>query len=367
MKILFDHQIFNNQNYGGISRYFYELTKGLDKLGVSVCNSISFSENEFTSNKTFFQSVKFPNMRLKGHLRLKKFLNQHKSETLLKKAEFDIFHPTYYESYFLKKLPVNRPFVLTFHDLIHEKFASSYPEFLNKADQEISNRRLLLEKASKVIAVSSNTKNDIIDYYKISEDKIEVIYLANSLTHESLIYDKSKCDYILFVGVREAYKNWEKFIKAVAPLLIREKHLTVKSAGGGPFKVKELELLNSLGIQKQVAHVSVSTESLPALYHNALLFVFPSLYEGFGIPVLEAFNCECPVVLSNISSLPEVGADAALYFDPTDEIDIRTKIEMLVYNEDLRNEYKRRGLQRARTFSWDRTSNETLNIYNSVM
>lgn len=369
MRVLFDHQIYHYQNYGGISRYFYELSKGLIRLDNECQNTILLSENEFTTEKSLYNSRKFVPFEFKGKGSIKKYINQKVSENIIKKGKYDIFHPTYYDTYFLNGTLGKRPFVLTFHDLIHEKFSHRYPDVLTGFDQVLANRKKLLKEASVIIAVSNSTKRDIIEYYGIDENRIYVTYLANSVKSADSedITDNKLGDYLLFVGNRGAYKNFNTFIQAVQPLLMREKNIKVVCAGGGAFQQNEISLISSLKIQNLVSQVPITDNNLASLYKNALLFVFPSLYEGFGIPVLEAFSNGCPTILSNVSSLPEIGQDAALYFDPNNKEDILKQVEKFIYNPELREEYKIKVLKQAEKFSWNLMCAQTLDIYKSIL
>lgn len=367
MRILFDHQIYSNQNYGGISRYFYELSKGLTSLGNECQNSIYFSENEFMKDREFFSSRSFIPFQFKGRQKVKEHLNQLVSNKLLKKGNYDVFHPTYYDPYFLNTKPASKPFVVTFYDLIHEKFSDRYPTLLANMDEVIASRKVMLKNASKVIAISHNTKKDIIDYYGIPEERVSVTHLASSFLPNTLAPDSHWGDYILFVGNRLGYKNFALFLEAVQPLLLREKALKLICAGGGKFNDEEQKLIGKLGVEKQLLQIPVDDKRLATLYTNALFFVFPSLYEGFGLPALEAFNCNCPTILSNVSSLPEIGQDAALYVDPENHADILQKCEQFYYDPKLRDEYREKGHQQAAKFSWERVSSETLDIYQSAL
>jgi len=367
MKVLFDHQIYNNQNYGGISRYFYELSKGLKKQNVDVENTIAFSDNGFTQDKDIFNARKLPAIKFKGKSFLKKHFNQYTSEKIIKKGNFDIFHPTYYGTYFVDRQKLKKPFVVTFYDLIHEKFAEKYPEDLTNVEQELTERRLLLQKASKIISISHSTKQDIIDYYQVDPAKIEVTHLASSMSIEGVRENEKLGKYVLYVGNRSAYKNFKTFVRAIAPLLVNDPELKIVSAGGGAFVSEEQAFFQSLHISNQVIQIGINDKILADLYFNAQCFIFPSLYEGFGIPALEAFSCNCPTILSNVSSLPEVGGDAALYVNPENENDILTQVEKFVNNPNLRNEYKIKGLKQAEKFSWDTMASKTLEIYQSIL
>jgi len=367
MKILFDHQIYSNQNYGGISRYFYELTKRLTAYDQEYIHSIYFSENEFTRNNSIFNARPFLPVNFKGRETIKKYINQKYSEKIINKGNYDIFHPTYYDTYYLNRGSLSKPFVFTFHDLIHEKFSHKYPDILTDLKEVVTSRKKLLSQSSAVIAVSQNTKNDILHYYDVDESKIHVIHLANSLTLDGIEKDSSKGDYILFVGHRGIYKNFRMYVTAIQPLLDREKSLRLICAGGGSFNPDEQDFLKKLGITSQVIQTPIDDSILTRLYRDSLFFVFPTLYEGFGIPTLEAFNSDCPVILSNVSSLPEVGGDAALYIDPNDQCDMLSKTEAFYYDAALRDEYRVKGRKQAEKYSWDKMALQTMEIYQSLL
>jgi glycosyltransferase involved in cell wall biosynthesis len=365
MTILFDHQIYIEQEYGGISRYFYELSKGLKiDLKVDVKNTICLSNNIYTTDPIYTSIKFFPNNSFKGKARSLKIVNELNSKCRLK-GNFDVFHPTYYDAYFFNNIK-NRPFVVTFHDLTHEKLLHKF-KILNTDKTLFDRRRLLLEKSAKIIAVSHCTKNDIVDTYKVDPSKIEVVYLANSIdsnNHEIIVPYKN---YILYVGMRGFYKNFKLFVAAITPLLLKEKNLKVLCAGGGRFTKEEMVFFKSLRIIDQLIQVDINDQLLATLYKNALFFVFPSLYEGFGIPVLESFSCSCPALLSNTGSLPEIGGGSALYFNPTDKKDILDKVSLLLYDQNLRDKLKVAGLKREQEFSWTETTKGHYKVYKSLL
>ena len=137
-------------------------------------------------------------------------------------------------------------------------------------------------------------------------------------------------------------------------------------AGGGAFSKEEKGTFSKLGLINKVLSYPADNETLSRLYSNALIFVFPSLYEGFGIPALEAMNCDCPMVLSNRGSLPEVAYDAAIYFNPVDIIDIANRMEEIIYDDTLRQTLIDNGRRRRRNFSWAKTRDETRTLYNQI-
>lgn len=367
MRVLFDHQIFSTQTYGGISRYFFELMQQFETTG-----TVDFEVGAKLTNNAYLPHLKnksftsfFPGSNFRGKGRIMYAYNKYVTSAALKYKDINLVHPTYYDSAILKNLS-KIPFVLTCHDLIHEKYQQKY-ERLN--DVDLRHKKLLLESAAAVIAVSENTKRDIIDFYKIPEDKIDVIYLASSLSpvdqNHTITLPLPKL-YLLFVGNRALYKNFQGYLKAISPLFQVHKDLQLLCAGGGAFNREEHLIIYRLKLQGQVRQIAVDDAKLTALYQHATAFVFPSLYEGFGIPALEAFSCGCPALLSHTSSLPEVGADAALYFDPTSAEDMSQVTLRLIENSGLRDSLKQKGLARAAIFSWQKTAEQTSQLYHTI-
>lgn len=382
VKILYDHQIFT-QKYGGISRYFCELLREMgDDPEFSLELGVKFSDNAYLRELpllpvkpvTTFENFCFGlNFTGKGRLyqTLEKFdlvnslyCNKALSEKLLKENRFSIFHPTYYDPYFYKYLN-NKPFVLTIYDMIYELYHGQLP---NK-EVTITNKRFLAEKADLIIAISESTKCDIINLYGIQPEKIKVIYLGNSLINtETDPAVKLPEKYVLFVGNRGLYKNFKTFVKAIAPLFLQDKNLFLVCGGGDDFVQEELNFFKELSCENRIIYQAiVADRTLVSLYKNALVFAFPSLYEGFGIPVLEAFSCGCPVILSNVSSLPEIAADAAEYFNPEDELSVRTAVSKVIYDEAKRVEMRKNGFERLKNFSWEKSATETKQVYESLI
>ncbi|MBK5273825.1 MAG: glycosyltransferase family 4 protein [Desulfuromonadales bacterium] len=365
MRILYDHQIFSSQVYGGISRYFYELLSRLAEnpemdldLALRFSNNSYLSGSSFANPGTFFKDKKFI-----GKTTLLDFLNGQKSREGLLKREYDVFHPTYYNPYFLKHIG-GKPYVVTVYDMVHEL----YPEIYPSSDRTREWKLQSLKNASKIIAISENTRQDIIRIYGLDEQKVQVIHLASSLQSlDSSVPAPLPGKYLLYVGQRVRYKNFSFFIRAVAPLMKQDSDLAIICAGGGGFSPEESAIFESFGIAGRVRQLSVPDETLIALYENARALVFPSLYEGFGIPILEAFACGCPVVLAEASCFPEVAGDAALYFDPRDEGSLRAVLVKVVGDESLRADMRSRGFIRGRAFSWDKTASETKTVYESLL
>jgi len=173
--------------------------------------------------------------------------------------------------------------------------------------------------------------------------------------------------YILFVGSRSGYKNFNLFVEAITPLLVKDNELKLVCVGGGNFKEIENEKFKRLNIINKIYQYSVNDDILTYLYKKAVAFIFPSLYEGFGIPILEAFSCGCPVIASNTSSLPEVAGDAAVYFDPTDKLSMLNSIQKVIYNDELKKQLINKGIERVKEFTWEKTAEKTKMLYEEIL
>ena len=389
MRILYDHQIFTLQTYGGISRYFCELMKKFSAdPAIEYALALRFSQNEYLLSHPHLEAYWSHRSSLYSHLysivktapqsesfrhfltNVMDYINQQESERLLKKQDFDLVHPTYYNPYFLKYLK-KKSCVITVHDMIHEIFPDIFPT----GDPISSWKKQVLENANEIISVSESTKSDIIRFFHIDPDRIHVIYHGNPFEEKTLaeeyrdpsVHPSTGKSFILFVGNRSGYKNFEFFISAAAEILHKDTELQVCCAGGGPFTPHEIEILKKLQILKRVYYIQPDDRLMKKLYANARAFVFPSLYEGFGLPVLEAFSCGCPVMLSNTSSLPEIGGDAAVYFDPSDPDSFTSTLEHLLTDDTLRLQLISRGHERLKQFSWEKTAKATRNVYEKLV
>ncbi len=366
MKILYDSQIFELQKYGGISRYFVELMSAYnDDKDMDITLSAKISDNEYLLKNNICNNWTLPaKYIIKKRNQIQRKVNRLFLKYKLKTGTIDVFHPTYYNPYFLEYIG-DTPFVLTIYDMIHEKFSN----MISSQDQTSINKKLLAERASKIIAISESTKRDIIDILGVKASKIDVVYLGNSMmpSDQLCTLKDLPSKYILFVGNRTIYKNFNRFIKAISMLLNDGTDLHVVCVGGGIFSEDEKKILSELNIDEKVHQYNIDDNTLSKLYQQALLFVFPSMYEGFGIPILEAFACDCPLACSNTSSLPEVAGDAAAYFDPMDEVSILITITQILSSSELRKKLVQNGRERLKIFSWEKTAQETKKVYKSIL
>ena len=366
MKILYDHQAFTGQRYGGVARYFHDLMESLSSMGIGVELALQFSNNEYLKNSSVRVPKQFKNIfGFMPTSMLVSRTNRLNSIYQLQRGKFDVFHPTFFHQYFLQHLD-NKPFIMTYHDCIKEKFNLNH---IDNASKE--QKQELITCASKIIAVSENTKRDLLELYDVESDKIDVVYHStNFINHQqpAHFYFKTPSNYLLYVGARNDYKNFDNLLKSIKPVLKKHSDVVLLCAGGGNFSEEEIIMMKNLGIENQVIHQHFySDNTLFALYQQAIAFVYPSLYEGFGIPILEAFACGCPVVLSNTSCFPEVAEDAALYFETTNKDDLSHKLEEIISNSELRKSLINKGLTRQKAFSVDKKAKETLEVYKSVL
>ena len=371
MRILFDHQIFSLQKYGGISRYFYHLLQEAEKMNVEIALPVYFSNNVYLKK---LSKSKHQSFLPDTHLGIKHKIIDKKEQknwayikNYLKSGKYDIFHPTYYNPYFLDYLG-DKPFVLTIHDMIPERF----PSLLAQEKEIIENKKRLALKANKIIAVSQATKKDIIKFYNLPSSSIHVIHHGSTFSELQIKHKTPKSmklpdRYLLYVGNRYSYKNFFGLLEALIPVFTNDPKLKLLCAGGGKFRPEERDWVKEHGIKKNLLQKDIKDEKLIEIYNQALFLIFPSLYEGFGLPILEAFSTNCPVLVSNIAPFREIAQDAAVYFDPTDILDMREKIIFFLNNSTLRNELRQKAKKLVLRYRWKHALEKTMQVYEEVL
>lgn len=287
---------------------------------------------------------------------------------IINRLQPDIIHETYYSlnSY----APKSAKRVVTVYDMIHERF----PSLFNAGHFNTEAKRIAVQRADHVICISEHTRKDLVELFNVDENKLSVVYLGydsmqrhdceNSMVYRFL----GGRPYLLYVGFRGGHKNFEGIVKAYASSYFLRKSYSLIFFGGGNFNDAEIRLFLDLGLDmNNISQLSGGDQLLASCYQGAAAFIYPSLYEGFGIPPLEAMSCDCPVICTNASSVPEVVGEAGEYFEP-DQIDsIRYAIERVLKSSKRRAELIENGRIRCHIFSWARTASETLNIYRKVI
>lgn len=358
-----------NSNGTGIKTYSYYLIKKLNEIkDLNICLIEYENDTTFPSLNRIVVSnpFSFISKLYLWHPYLAMKLNS-------RKYNLDIVHslntgPSFFK---LKK----QKYVITVHDLIPLVFPQTRPYKVFLIYKYLLPRTL--RKADKIIADSNSTKSDLVKYFNVPAKKIEVIYLAADerfklLTDDEVrtIRQKYNLDFlfILYVGGLAPHKNLITLIKAFHKAKLKGIDHKLVIAGKKRWKYKEIfSSIDALHLQDDVIFTGyVPDEDLPGLYNAADLFVYPSLYEGFGLPLLEAMACGCPVIASNSSSLAEVVGDAGILFNPY-EVDELTKSICTVLNDiESKYNFRNKSLERAKDFSWNKCAMETLNVYKDV-
>lgn len=363
IELAYDYQIFMRQKMGGISRVFYEVNKRLEvKDEFLLRYPVKFSKNYYFRERIHSSSI-FPksllvnySLRIYNKIIFVVFLLLHR--------ECNIVHPTYYSSYFYHFMSSKTKYVLTVHDCIHELYLK----------KSIGNMRICylkkkaIKRADAIIVPSENTKKDVLSIYNVDEKKIHVVNWGTTTVVLDNEYIRTDLPdrYILYVGARNDYKNFKNFILAVKEVCNIFDEMKIVCIGGGNFTKSEKEYMKLQKLSTKFMQIDMDDRGLMYAYRKAICFVYPSYYEGFGIPILEAFENKCPVVLSNSSCFPEVGGDAALYFNPNNVCEIRDCILKLVKDADLRDSMIKKGENRLKQFSWESAVEKVIGVYEQI-
>jgi len=357
MKIAISNSIFFTQKSGGISRYFVEISKQIIKDNnndlkiISMINKNYFLKDIPKKNKISLYMKRYPNFKL-----LEK-LNNYASQIYLNKFNPDIFHESYFSNNFYVKKNISK--VITIYDTIHEKFSEYYSK------EQINQKKIIIDKYDHFICISENTKKDFIEIYKVPESKVSVTYLAgNHFTDlkKNQLPKNEEDIFILYVGPRKLYKNFEIIYKTIEKSK-NLRNVKVICFGGEKFTDEENIKYSKINIKQ----IYGSNTDLLKLYCSATCLIVSSKYEGFCIPIVEAMQLGCPVISSENPTTKEIGLDAVIFFKQDSVEDLSNKIEKILYDSNFRNIYVKKGLERAKFFSWKKCTKETMNIYKTII
>jgi glycosyltransferase involved in cell wall biosynthesis len=368
MNVAINCRSFLNKEYTGIGRYTYHLIKSFAELDTENDYLLYAKKGMFSFNK------RLPRFHGKNiHLIIDRF-NQGIEKTL---GKFDIYHSPSPET-----ISVNggAKIIVTVHDLIFKTFPQGHTQkTVDDTEKQFIN---IKEKATKIICCSHNTMNDLQKYFNVPSEKIELIHQGvdknlfykigpeeEALAQRTIWNKGVREPYILTVGTIEPRKNLENLLYAFDRLRTR-KEFTGKLVviGMRGWLTDGIEgLIRKLELKNDVIFLGyVTDQELLYFYNKAQAFVFPSFYEGFGFPIVEAFCCGTPVVTSNVSSCPEVAQDAALLADPYNPKDIAEAVTKIVNDSALKKTLTQKGFIRSENFSFKKTAQKTLEVYREV-
>ena len=366
MKIAYDYEIFWKQKkFGGISRYFYNLIY------------YSYNHNVIPNIKVFAQFYfneclkELPHNLVEGKKinslppysgKIFEFYTKYISNKKLLKFSPDIVHRTLFSNNF--PIKEKSRIVITVYDLIHEILFDQ---------RKLKPKQKAINQADKIICISNNTKNDLINIYNVNPDKVSVTYLGYEHMNVQSKFaenfsEKLTVPYILFVGSRKRYKNFDFFLNSFSKSKKLMSDFNVVLFGGEEILGEEKKKFENLNFKKnQIIHIKGDDLVLKNLYKNAKAHIFPSLYEGFGLPLIESMYIGCPIICSNIKPFLEIAYKSAEFFDPKNEENLLSSIEKVVYGNEYSKMLVKKGRERVKKFSWKNCSMETNKIYQSLI
>lgn len=357
MTVLYDSLIFSRQMFGGISQYIVQLIRHLPP-------ELTWRLPLIASDNHYLRQLPrrlhpLPLRHMPERSKLTHSVNRLSDVWNLRRGKYDVVHSTDYNPYYLRY--TRRPVVVTVHDMIHEMETGGRvtPPRIRKMVKDA------IMGADRLIAISRSTRDDLVRLYGIDEGRIDVVHHGvEPLPPDADLSRRSWMPqrYLLFVGQRGDFKNFDGMLNAFSLLLPRYGDLQLV-ATGRPFSGDEQQRIAQLGLTGRVHALFADSADMPALYANAEAFIFPSYYEGFGLPILEAFAAGCPVALSNASCFPEIAGEGALYFDPADADEIAAMASRLLDDRQLADSLRQAARERARLFSWERTARLTCETY----
>jgi len=358
--VLYDFDIFNRQPYGGISRYFIELMRNLPADQATAHLFAGLHINRMLPSTGAVTGLRIPSLPRTATLR--EYFNQACLRIACRKWRPDVFHKTLYCR---QTPPKGARVVITIHDLASARF----PHLVGGCDLQTPMKRYWAARADAILAVSETTRADAVEILGIPRERITVVPLGVLQPQPSVLQTAVRPHprpYLLYVGTRYEYKNFRRMVQAYAGASRSNRAFDLVCYGGGAFSSHEKALLAGCGIADRVHQRSGDDSQLLHYYWHARALVLPSVYEGFGLPLLEAMSAGCPVLASDIPSSREVAGDAALYFSPTDTGSMTALFEAALFDDQGRTRQVQAGRERASQFSWTRCASQTADVYRAL-
>ena len=361
INVFYGPEIWPLQLAGGISRYFSELIPRINHTGDNKVYAFS------TPNQNVFVKRIPQNSLIEVSEFTSSYLLDFKKLTNFNSTSRSIYHSTYYGKVNYSHLKKNGfKIITTVYDLILEKFPNEKKSLIPR----VNLKRKAIAQADHIICISNSTKSDLENIYKVDSDKISVVHLGVNTTINSSKVRSYKIlneNYLLYVGKRDGYKNFLTLLTVFGESKYLQESFKLVLFGGEKLSSIEIELINKYNLSPRIYIPNDDDDTtLQNLYLNATALVYPSLYEGFGLPIIEAMSFGCPVFASNTSSIPEIGGDAVFYFNPYNLEEIKYVLEKTLRQTTLLGSKSLIGYSRAAQFSWDNSAIQTLKVYNNV-
>jgi mannosyltransferase len=349
MNLYYDNIVYDLQNFGGISTYWYELTeRSLNNSGVNM----RFYQTDLKNNNVLRKNLILTTHQIAVSRRRSKLIERFRT---LHDWEFEkdsVFHSSYFR---VPDKDSKVKIVSTIHDFTHDLFFKGPRVWMHNFA-----KRRSIHRSDAIITVSENTKKDLLRFYpEVPEEKIHVIYNGVSDKFQPLDEAASPTMSLLYVGARDTYKNF----KFAVDLAKGQVDATLNIVGSPLSAMEKMDLDSALPGRYQV-HTHISTEQLNVLYNQAACLLYPSSYEGFGIPLLEAMRAGCPFLALNCSSIPEVAGDAGYLLNNLDLEEGQSALNKIINNRAL---FASKGFTQSLKFSWDKCYDETYKLYSSLI
>ena len=376
MKILFDGTIFSLQTFGGVSNVMANLIYEISKRETVLLPMLGHNNHHLFA-KGIFPKEKIESIRKNLNLPENGLnwgaINRAYVTDFLQKQDFDIFQPTHYDDYFIDVLKDRKkPFVFTIHDIISCKLIDYVPlQVKHLYEKDIAIQKKMCEAADKIIAISNHTKEDVVEHYGVKDDKITVIHNGCEMT--PIVYHKLfDFPYILYVGTRCGYsmlnyKGFDLFFNQIAPFLREHAEIRLVCVGS-EFTLQEKYLFKAYGLENKVISCRLNDEDINNAYHHSFCYVLPSLDEGFGLPVLEAYKNKCVALLNDIKPFREISGENGIFFNLSDGHSLEEKLNW-VYNltDDEKEQVIKRQESVLKNHTWAAAAEKYIQVYEETL